>query len=334
MPLHNGHTARKYATPEEFRAALDKERNKVSKFYETKYAELQTQYSSLADDIALQEERDLTGGLEPAIKEEDEEGDEDGDEDDARTEGGAESSGLLSPRIVRSDSHTAQPANRPKMKARNSIFGGFGGWNRRKVPTQHEADVLEASMAPASRSQRSRSMSASRSTWGRSSTTSAAAASGALEDGPPSSPRFGKTQPGKKNRRSSDFESSEEAGNDPNRRLSMSSASSHERDLGGLRRRMQDLGLMIMDPSDLPAWARDQGPYDGLNQEHRAGMSSSNHQNQGDEDPYYVWTATNDHAQVLKIGFKKRIAALWLDAYSLKQYVDLNLTAFEKILKK
>jgi phosphate transporter len=31
---------------------------------------------------------------------------------------------------------------------------------------------------------------------------------------------------------------------------------------------------------------------------------------------------------------KKRISALWLDLYALKQYVDLNLTAFEKILKK
>jgi hypothetical protein len=48
----------------------------------------------------------------------------------------------------------------------------------------------------------------------------------------------------------------------------------------------------------------------------------------------FVWTANNDYATVVRIGFKKRISALWLEAYALKQYVDLNLTAFEKILKK
>jgi len=50
--------------------------------------------------------------------------------------------------------------------------------------------------------------------------------------------------------------------------------------------------------------------------------------------PVFVWTGTNDHATVMRIGFKKRISAVWLEAYALKQYVELNLTAFEKILKK
>lgn len=62
------------------------------------------------------------------------------------------------------------------------------------------------------------------------------------------------------------------------------------------------------------------------------GLVPMNHES-GEGDAY-IWTANTDYGKVLRIGFKKRIATLWLDANSLKQYVDLNLTAFEKILKK
>lgn len=55
---------------------------------------------------------------------------------------------------------------------------------------------------------------------------------------------------------------------------------------------------------------------------------------ENEEGDAFIWTANTDYGKVLRIGFKKRIAALWLDANSLKQYVELNLTAFEKILKK
>lgn len=48
----------------------------------------------------------------------------------------------------------------------------------------------------------------------------------------------------------------------------------------------------------------------------------------------YIWTASSDYGKVLRIGFKKRIARMWLDGYALKGYVELNMTAFEKILKK
>jgi phosphate transporter len=48
----------------------------------------------------------------------------------------------------------------------------------------------------------------------------------------------------------------------------------------------------------------------------------------------YIWTANSDYGKVVRIGFKKRIAALWLEGNSLGQYTELNMTAFEKILKK
>lgn len=56
----------------------------------------------------------------------------------------------------------------------------------------------------------------------------------------------------------------------------------------------------------------------------------------GERDGFtpYIWSATTDYGKVVRIGFKKRIAQLWLEGNSLRQYVDLNMTAFEKILKK
>lgn len=54
----------------------------------------------------------------------------------------------------------------------------------------------------------------------------------------------------------------------------------------------------------------------------------------GDDGVAYIWTASSDYGKVLRIGFKKRIASLWLDGHSLRGYADLNMTAFEKILKK
>ena len=84
-----------YITPKEFDAS--------------KFAELQAQFRALEDDIALQEERDLAGGLEPAIQEEDEE-DEDGDDVNGLAESRmTESENLLSPRI-RADSQEGQAA--------------------------------------------------------------------------------------------------------------------------------------------------------------------------------------------------------------------------------
>lgn len=57
-------------------------------------------------------------------------------------------------------------------------------------------------------------------------------------------------------------------------------------------------------------------------------------EHEDDGRPVYVWTGSNDYATVMRLSFKRRISEVWLEAYALKQYVDLNLTAFEKILKK
>ena len=102
----------------------------------------------------------------------------------------------------------------------------------------------------------------------------------------------------------------------------MSSNSSHERDIWTMTRNHLSLGLVEMDPGMVPDFARPP-------------RTDSNGQEDPEEErPVFVWTASHDRATVLRIGFKKRISAVWLDVYSLKQYVELNLTAFEKILKK
>lgn len=105
------------------------------------------------------------------------------------------------------------------------------------------------------------------------------------------------------------------------RRGSMSSISTG----GGLwrsSRRAHKLGLVPMDPSTYPDWLKDEMDKGGSDVE-----AASKH-------IFYVWKGNSDYATVLRIGMKKRMTALWLDLYALKQYVDLNFTAFQKILKK
>lgn len=106
--------------------------------------------------------------------------------------------------------------------------------------------------------------------------------------------------------------------------MSMSSASSHEAEQDYLlaRNRHQSLGLVPLGPSEMPDFMTSSGTTGDAEHGHDA------------SDPVFVWTSTSSYGKRMRIGQQKKISRLWLDTYALKQYVDLNLTAFEKILKK
>lgn len=281
----------KWASPEEFRVALDRERKKVEDFYNGKLNEIRSAFDALEGEVRGMEERELG---EDVIKEEDEE-EEDGEM--------RETDGLISP------GHVTTP--RPTLKNRSSFMNRMApsmGRRRKSIlpvapGATHEADLHE----PQLRTARSRST-------GR--------ASFSVEDGSNTSPKAPA-----RGRRSSDIESSDDGpSNLPrDRRTSLSSTSSHERepDFGSLsaRSRLQSLGLVLMDPAEVPDWLwRPEGRDVEENAEQR--------------DPVYIWTGTGNYGTFARISLKKKISRVWLDCYSLKQYVDLNLTAFEKILKK
>ena len=278
-------------------------------FYKSKEDDLHRSLEILEDEVRVLEDRDL--GTDDVIKEEDEdEGDPD-EEDGERSEGEA----LLSPRI-NGNSTPARPKFRPRQSIFNRFTAGLGGRRRKPVKTIDQADILEAALAPPLGRRRSssqpRGMTASVSTLG-----GASQATG-QEEGSSSSPLLhGARSLSKLGRRSSEMEH-EDSGGGLDRRTSISSNSSHG-EFWSTRRRHLSLGLVQMDEDDVPPFARgddaDAHGFDGAR-------------------PVFVWTANNDYATVVRIGFKKRISALWLEAYALKQYVDLNLTAFEKILKK
>lgn len=283
----------KWASPEEFRQALDRERKKVEDFYNGKLNEIRSSFDQLEDEVREMEDRELGQDV---IKEEDE------DDDDEDGEGGRETDGLISP---------GAPVRPPTVRNRSSFMNRMApsmGRRRKSIlpsaaGTNHEADLHE----PQLRTSRSRSTGRLSFSVDENSNTSHKAAAQA--------------------RRSSDVESSDDGpSNHPReRRTSLSSTSSHEREpeFGSLsaRTRLQSLGLVLMDPSEVPDWLwRPQGRDVEEDAEHR--------------DPVYIWTGTGNYGTFARISLKKKISRVWLDCYSLKQYVDLNLTAFEKILKK
>jgi len=299
LPTHQSRISDKYATPDQFREALDRERNKVADFYRSKYEEIRTSFDRMEEEIAALEDRDL--GPDDVIKEEDE--DEDGVDDEA-----GEGEALLSPQTPKTP---ARPPAQPHKSMFSRLAPAFGRYHRRKsaVPGQHEADIMEASIGSTRRA-RSRSVS------------------GGMEQsissfGADDRPRSRVPGP-KRGRRSSEMDS-EDGGGTVDRRTSFSSASSHERDLGWPRRAGHSLGLVAMDRSDMPSIIVNGPPSPSQEQ--------VSHEGNGHRQ-VLVWTANNDYGTVLRISFKKRISAVWLEAYALKQYVELNLTAFEKILKK
>nr|ODN89069.1 phosphate transporter [Cryptococcus depauperatus CBS 7841] len=311
LPLR--HQTQKVASPDEFCQALDKERQKVTGFYRSKFKELQSSYEMLEEEIAALEERDLR--QDDTIKEVDEvEEGEDGQGTESR-----ETDGLM----ARTHSQSPTSANhwRPSFVNR---FGSPFLFGRRKsaLKSPRDPDILEASIAPTQRSH-PRSPSATRTRMSDSMTSSY------FDDTSPVSAVPGRVPPPKHNRNISDMESSVDDLAMPavrERRVSASSLSSHEGELSWSRRRFHSLGLVQMDPAMIPGWALipENDVEQGINTLAEPGVNQ----------PVFIWTGNNDYATVMRIGFKKRISAVWLESYVLKQYVDLNLTAFEKILKK
>jgi phosphate transporter len=247
-------------------------------------------------------------GQDDTIKEEDE---DEGDEADDDVDGNLHSNGIgrdeASPLVKPVRPSVSSPLARPNIYPRRSMLSRLApsfGRRRKGVSNQHEADLLEPAVVG---SARTRSRSATR--------------GGGLESSQEESYFAGRIPKSRGSRRPSDLESSEEGttGHSKDRRTSISSASSHGPEYDGFpRRSYHSLGLVQMDPASIPSAVRDarEGEEGGL------------------LGPVWVWTANNDFGTVLRIGYKKRISAVWLEAYALKQYVELNMTAFEKILKK
>ncbi|WRT68378.1 uncharacterized protein IL334_005354 [Kwoniella shivajii] len=303
----------KYASPEDFKKALDKEKDKVTEFHQTKLDDLKRSFELLEVEIAGLEERDL--GQDDTIKEVDEE-DEDGDRDGAEQR---ETDNLLSPSISLAN------GSRSPTRPRQSLAGRFGlrrfGRRRSAMNNPDEADLMEASIRPRERS----------TNRGSKPNLSDSVTSSYFDDGV--SPNPGRVPLPKRSRQSSDLESSTDdigtnAGTQ-DRRTSFSSVSSHEGDFSWPRRRYHSLGLVQMDPAIVPDYA-----HPRVSEDEEQGVINNGFTRPGAQNPVFIWTANNDYGTVLRIGFKKRISAVWLEAYALKQYVDLNMTAFEKILKK
>lgn len=298
-------THREGVSESEFIAALDKERNKVVNFYENKETELKEAYMRLMEEIGVLEERELDDTIEEEEEEEEELYDE--REDDLEAGGGRRLSG--SAHDFRSSNYKAP--KRGILKRITSMHLGLG-----KSQSRDEDDLMAASLIPAAQR---RTPSQDRSSW--------------LSNAGPRSPHKQRaallppTSPSHVRKSSDDLSSRDRMttrSTDP-RRASMSSVSSLEV-MPFFRR--GHLGLVPMDTTNLPLSA--------------SVFSASSHERSHDEgtgidegkEVAYIWTANSDYGKVLRIGFKKRISALWLEAHSLRQYVELNMTAFEKILKK
>ena len=291
------------ASEEEFTSALDRERNKVIEFYKETEDELQSTFKTILGEVRVLEEREF----DDVIEEEDE--DEEGASDRETNQGTSgfrssqDGAGLeegLPPTKARRSSYTPQS---PQLNTNKSFMqknlASFSNRFLSTDPHRDEADLLEASLTPQVQ-QETRARSRSNARRARLSRTGTSSDIGRR----PSS-------------------------NDENRRMSASSASS-----GGLgpaasmSRHRGNLGLIPMtDPTPLS---------DSIFSSSAAAHSAGGPRLSGDDGDAvdYIWTASSDYGKVLRIGFKKRIARMWLDGYALKGYVELNLTAFEKILKK
>jgi phosphate transporter len=198
-------------------------------------------------------------------------------------------------------------------RKRGSIFGKLPSFPRRSSVTNDSADVIQSSLPAEVRSSSSRQRSRSLVVTGSSTEDELASSRDLGASNPQLSPRAKH-----RSRALSDLSSADDHFD---RRGSMSSISSG----GGLwrsTRRAHKLGLQPMDPSTYPEWLKDE-----LAKGSDVESASTKH-------IHYSWKGNTDYATVLRIGMKKRITALWLDLYALKQYVDLNFTAFQKILKK
>jgi phosphate transporter len=309
------------AHAEEFIAALDKEREKVIHFYESKEKELEEEFKTLQNEISVLEERELEDVIEEEDEDAEDEGGNDGDHfrsDDVEAgrrfshedhAGGASRFASGPPKIRK------QPSGFMRRLAAMRPHGL--GLNRRE--SRDETDLLEAALMPALHLR----------------TPSQDPGSLAVNNGP-KSPKITKrasfaapTSPSHRRKSSDDYFSRERSGSRSNadRRLSMSSVSSG--DWGHRAEYRGNLGLVPMDCSNL-------GLSSSIFSEGAGGGGGALSASVAGSLPpiAYVWTANSDYGKVIRIGFKKRISALWLEAHSLRQYVELNMTAFEKILKK
>ena len=304
LPLHSTQPSDKWAGPEEFRQALDRERDKVTDFYKSKYEELHGLFDTVVDEVETLEAGDM--GMDDTIQEENED-DADGDDEDG--EGIGEGEALLSPQIP----NTSRANPKPPSSMLSRLAPAFGRRRKSVINAQHEADILEASMPSSARGVSRRSVTRSMDQSGSSGFP--------FDEAGNISENRGRVPLPKRGRRPSSLDSEGTGTHD--RRTSMSSNSSHEHDLTFPRRRLHSLGLVQMDPSAVPSGA----DHSGGNGEGADGISEGN-------KPVYIWTANDDYGTLLRISLKKRISAVWLEVYALKQYVALNFTAFEKILKK
>lgn len=285
------------ASEEEFTSALDRERNKVIEFYKETEDELQNTFKTILGEVRVLEEREFDDIIEE--EDEDEEGLSDREENlgNSGFRSSQDGAGLEEglPNGRRS-SYTPQSPQRANKSFMQKNLASFSNRFLSTDPQRDEADLLEASLTPQVQQEtRARSRSNARRS------------------------RLNRTTSSDLGRRTSD----------ENRRMSASSASS-----GGLgpaasmSRNRGNLGLIPMiDPTPLS---------DSIFSTSAAVHSTGGPRLSGEdgEGVDYIWTASSDYGKVLRIGFKKRIARMWLDGYALKGYVELNLTAFEKILKK
>ncbi|GHJ86009.1 hypothetical protein NliqN6_2411 [Naganishia liquefaciens] len=315
-PLLQAGDDRGVASQEEFIAACDRERNKVIEFYKEKEEQLVEDFRALQHEVKMLEDRELEDVIE---EDEEEEEAEDADADnDGYTNSQSGSRVLGGSRRFSQDDHRAGEGagvfGSPPTQASTAtgFFKRFGQINRStvNVDPKDETDLLEAALSPAVMQQQqtnARVLSKPRSR-SRSAMPTSPIKNGS-NTGP--SPKF--------KRAVSDYELPSPgmaASNAREHRLSVSSASSG----GGPHgyRYRGNLGLIPMDNTGLA---------DSM-------ISASSAQGGLSHAVSYIWTANSDYGKVVRIGFKKRIAALWLEGNSLGQYTDLNMTAFEKILKK
>jgi phosphate transporter len=310
-PLLQAGDERGGASEEEFIAACDRERNKVIEFYKEKEQQLSEDFKSLQSEIKMLEDREL----EDVIEEE--------DEDEEQEEGGnmaaeAQTNGQSGSRRFSQDNRRfsqdeealAGLSSPPAQTATTPGF--FKRFGRAAPDTKDDTDLLEAALAPAvlQQSQQTARLGSKPRSKSRSGYPASPMKNGS-NAGP--SPKF--------KRSVSDYElpsPSMGAHAARERGLSVSSASSG----GGVHgyRFRGNLGLIPMDNTGLA---------DSM-------ISTSTAQGGGSSHAplSYIWTASSDYGKVVRIGFKKRIAALWLEGNYLGQYTELNMTAFEKILKK
>lgn len=295
------------ASQEEFTSALDRERLKVIDFYEKMAKEIETSLETVEKEVRVLEDQEL----EDTIEEEDEEPERGYQDEPAHHQRTPSTPG---PRRI---SMTDDVPKRPSPATKQSFIAGLASNFQNKFLSgedleRDEADLLEASLTSQVQEQQQQQQ-----TVGKSRTKSVS------------------RKPVRTLSRSA-------TSDEYDRRMSASSASSGGWGAAsgggfGLSKYRGNLGLIpLNDPQpmldSIHSSKNDAAAASAPAQTSHSGPRLGGHESSAPLD--YIWTATSDYGKVLRLSFKKRIARIWLDAHALQGYVDLNLTAFEKILKK